>query len=183
MNSVKNVNVLNLDDFERIYMLYFNELYHFAYHYVMSDDAEDLVQEAFVKMYNDETLFNSAINIRAYLYKIVKNACIDYLKHRYIQSKHQDGLIESLINNFNCYNEEDEQEVSDKVAKCISSLPAKQQLIIKLRLEGKDYNEIASILEISTGTVNTHVNRAYKFIKNNYFFLYNVLIYTNFNNN
>lgn len=158
-------------EFEHLYMLYFNELYRFAYHYIMSDDAEDIVQEVFFKIYNNKSILSETSNPRAYLYKMVKNSSIDYLKHLNIQCVHQNGLMESLLNSID-YDEEFEQELHGKISNWLQSLPEKQRAIIKLRLEGKDYNEISKIMNISVGTVNTHVNRAYKFIKNNYLILY-----------
>lgn len=162
------------EQFEHIYMLHFNELYRFAYHYIMSDDAEDLVQEVFLKLYNGKFLPSETNNLRAYLYKMTKNSCIDYLKHIDVQNKHQDQLIDSILMNLN-YGEEDEPALINKVTDCLLSLPQKQKEIIKLRLDGKSYDEIAQLLNISVGTVNTHVNRAYKFIKNNYSFMLFIL--------
>lgn len=161
-------------EFEHLYMLYFNELYRFAYHYIMSDDAEDIVQEVFLKIYNNPSLLSETLNYRAYMYKMVKNSCIDYLKHIHVQNHHQDQIVDSLLNMMD-YDEESDVELNRKIANCLSSLPDKQRIIIELRLEGKDYNEISKILNISVGTVNTHVNRAYKFIKNNYYIIYLII--------
>lgn len=166
-----NIKRLDADEFEQVYMLYFNELYRFAYHYIMSDDAQDIVQETFVKIYNNQSLLLEASNIRAYLYRMVKNGCIDYLKHLNVQNKHQDGLVDMILFNISY----EDNDLSEKVKDCVSSLPDKQKLIISLRLEGKSYGEISQILNISEGTVNTHVHRAYKFIKNNYLVIYLVL--------
>lgn len=171
MNNIKR---LDADEFEQVYMLYFNELYRFAYHYIMSDDAQDIVQETFVKIYNNQSLLMEASNIRAYLYRMVKNDCIDYLRHINVQNKHQDVLMDMVLANMN-YEDRAENDVSEKIKDCLSSLPDKQKLIISLRLEGKSYGEISQILNISEGTVNTHVHRAYKFIKNNYLVIYLIL--------
>lgn len=162
------------NEFEHLYMLYFNELYRFAYHYILSDDAEDIVQEVFFKIYNNSSILSGILNRRAFMYKMVKNGCIDYLKHLDVQNQHQDQIVDSLLNSID-YDEESDNELNEKIANCLLSLPEKQRTIIELRLEGKDYNEISEILNISVGTVNTHVNRAYKFIKNNYFVIYLII--------
>lgn len=169
-----NPKQLNEEKFEQVYLLYFNELYRFAYHYIMSDDAQDIVQETFVKIFNNQSLLIEASNIRAYLYRMVKNSCVDYLKHINVQNKHQDGLVDMILDNMN-YEDSTEAEVSEKIKVCMSSLPEKQRMIISLRLEGKSYGEISKMLNISEGTVNTHIGRAYKFIKNNYVVIYLIL--------
>lgn len=169
-----NIKRLNPEKFEQVYMLYFNELYRFAYHYIMSEDAQDIVQEAFVKIFNDQSLLLEASNMRAYLYRMVKNSCTDYLKHINVQNKHQDGLVDMILADIN-YEGNSEADVSEKIKNFMMLLPEKQKMIISLRLEGKSYGEISKILNISEGTVNTHVNRAYKFIKNNYIVMYLIL--------
>lgn len=172
----KACNIISYEsDFESVYMTYYNELYRFAYHYIMSDDAADLVQEVFLQVYNDDSFLSAKFNARAYLYKMVKNSCIDYLKHLSVRTKHQSAIIDTFLNDLE-YDEEQEKDMNSKIESCLDSLPMMQREIIKLRLEGRNYNEIAQLLNISVGTINTHVSRAYSFIKNNFVEVYVSLI-------
>lgn len=176
MLSLKNNNDANragVEDFESIYLLYFNELYRFAFHYTMSEDAKDIVQEVFVKMYDGRDKIESNTNIRAYLYRLTKNRCIDYLKHLSVRNKHQDDIINYMLNDAD-YEEQNEMD-AQKREKSISSLPDMQRKIIKLRLEGKSYQEISELLTITPGSVNTHINRAYKKIKKDCYVLFTIL--------
>ena len=153
--------------FEEIYLKYYNMLYRFAYHYIMSDDAEDIVQDIFAKIYENMDDLPSNDKIKSYLYSATKNSCLNYLRKLKIIDNNKDKLIETIFHYSNEYLEDDEA-IDIEVQSCISKLPKQQRVILKLKIEGKSYKEISEILQISQGTVNTHINRAYKYIKENF---------------
>ena len=156
--------------FEEIYMKYYNGLYRFAYHYIMNDDAEDIVQDIFAKIYENMDKLPSQDKIKSYLYNATKNNCLNYLRRLKIIDRNEDKLIEAIF----YYSKEysyDAEIVDVEMQSCISKLPEKQKLILKLKIEGKSYKEISEILKITQGTVNTHINRAYKYIKDNFVFI------------
>ena len=157
--------------FEEIYMIYYNGLYRFAYHYIMNEDAEDIVQDIFTKVYENMDKLLDEDKIKSYLYSATKNSCLNYLRKLKIIDGNKDKLIETIFHYSNEYLD-DGEAVDLEMQSCISKLPEQQKIILKLKIEGRSYKEISEILNISQGTVNTHVNRAYKYIKDNFAFVF-----------
>lgn len=92
---------------------------------------------------------------------------MNFLRHKNIVDKHEERLVETIISwNTECADEHN--ELSNEIERCMSLLSAQQQQIIRMKSEGKSYREIAQQLNISEGTVNTHVARAYKVFRENF---------------
>jgi RNA polymerase sigma-70 factor (ECF subfamily) len=146
--------------FDRLYRLHFNSLYRFAYHYIMSPEAEDLVQEIFVKLYEKRASIPLDTSLPSYLYTATKNSCVNHLRHLGIHDKNKNKLVEALL--FSATRDhEEEEEIVARVNACISKLSTQQQLVLRLHANGMTYHQIAQKLNVTVGTVNTHVHRAY----------------------
>ena len=154
-------------EFGELYMTYFESLYRFAYHYVMCEEAKDIVQDVFIQFYENENKLPEDTNVLGYLLTATRNRCMNFLRHQDIVDKHEERLVETIISwNSECAEEHD--ELSKEIERCMSLLSTQQQQIIRLKSEGKAYREIAEKLNISEGTVNTHVARAYKIFRDNF---------------
>ncbi|MDR1273186.1 MAG: RNA polymerase sigma-70 factor [Odoribacteraceae bacterium] len=163
------INVVDLqgskrEAFDRLYRLYFNSLYRFAYHFIMSPEAEDLVQEVFIKLYEKRMSLPENVSLKSYLYAATKNACINYLRHLGIHDKNKSKLVEAILFSAG-HDYEEEEEVAGRVEACIAKLSTQQQLVLRLHAEGMSYQQIAEKLNVSVGTINTHVNRAYAYFR------------------
>lgn len=172
----------NPETFERIYKSYYNVLYRFAYHYIMSDDARDIVQEVFMEFYEQKRTLGSNHALIAYLFTLTRNRCLNFLKHQEVIDKHESGLIDA-ISSWNNSEVEEDIEIQQILNHCIELLSPQQQQILHLRIEGMSYAEIATVLDINTGTINTHIARAYKIIREKfpsnclfYVYLVNILL-------
>ncbi|MGL5682282.1 MAG: RNA polymerase sigma factor [Marinifilaceae bacterium] len=163
-------------NFDVIYHNYFNKLYQFAFHIILNDDAKDIVQDVFMTIYKQDIVFKTEYELQAYLYKTTKNKCINYLRHIQIVDKHQTGVIDAIMQ-WNDNNTEEDERLKKFYEYCMSQLSDQQRSIISLKAEGKSYQEIAEILNISIGTVNTHVSRAFKIFRKNFTYL---LLFPNF---
>ncbi len=153
--------------FEELYMAYFESLYRFAYHYVMCEEAKDIVQDVFIQFYENSRNLPEDINILGYLLTATRNRCMNFLRHKDIVDKHEERLVEAIISwNAECTDEY--SELSREIERCMSFLSVQQQQVIRLKSEGKSYKEIAEKLNISEGTVNTHIARAYKVFRENF---------------
>ncbi|MDR2131655.1 MAG: RNA polymerase sigma-70 factor [Odoribacteraceae bacterium] len=169
MITVAELQTGDNEAFDRIYMLYFNALYRFAYRLILSPDAEDLVQEVFVNLYEKRLTLPGDTPLKPYLYAATRNRCMNYLRHLDIRDKNKEKLVESIV--FSADHDTGE-EITERVNACISKLSAQQQLILRLHAEGMSYRQIAEKLNISTGTVNTHVSRAYLHFKKFFAFVF-----------
>lgn len=124
-------------------------------------EAEDIVQDAFIKLWNKNEVFSTLAAIKSYVYITVKNACLDKLRKNQVADKYQGhaekqlqlleaDFIEPLIT----------AETTKLIQQAIEGLPEQGKLIFKLSLSGKKNNEIAEELNISVNTVKTHKQRA-----------------------
>lgn len=171
---MEDIDILKLksgskEEFKKFYLLYFNRLYRFAYHYVMSEDAEDIVHDVFLKIYENVDKIPEDMSFNSYMFTSVKNSCLNYLRHKNVVDKNQDKLLEVMLYTGEELN--DDTDMVNRVRQCLMDLPDKQRIILEMKFRGYDYNFIAKTLNITIGTVNTHINRAYKFIRNKILFL------------
>lgn len=170
---MEDIDILKLksgskEEFKKFYLLYFNRLYRFAYHYVMSEDAEDIVHDVFLKIYENVDKIPEDMSFNSYMFTSVKNSCLNYLRHKNVVDKNQDKLLEVMLYTGEELN--DDTDMVNRVKQCLMDLPDKQRIILEMKFRGYDYNFIAKTLNITIGTVNTHINRAYKFIRNKILF-------------
>ena len=132
-----------------------------------NDEAQDAVQEVFLKLWNYRNKLDSIKNIEAFAMKITKNWCIDRLKSRkpvYIESYNRSFDFQKEENNPHDILESTDtmKELNDIMRK----LPEQQRMIIQLRdVEGYEFEEIADIMNINVNTVRVNLSRARNKIK------------------
>ena len=154
--------------FEVLYYRYFTILCMQVYGVVQCRyQAEEIVSDVFLKIWNNKKKIAINTNIVAYLSTSVRNQAIDYLrknkKHKKVDYPETFPRISQSI------NPEDEyifNEGAAQIEAIISALPPKGQYIFRLsRDKGMKYQEIADFLGISIKTVETHMRRALIFIR------------------
>ena len=122
------------------------------------DDAEDVLQESFVKAFQRIEQFKGEVTFGAWLKRIVVNGCIDFLK---MKKQRMVELDESYMH----VAEEDDWQVSitidlEEVKRAIEELPGKYRYVVQLYLvEGYDHGEISEILKISETASRTRLLR------------------------
>lgn len=163
-------------DFKEIYTLYFPKLVRFSTEYVSSrEEAENIVQDVFFILWQQKSTLGELRNINAYLFKLTKNKCIDFLRHKIrIGDKHSPiheieekelQLKECAIDQFDEYMLSDEA-IELLVDKAINSLPPKcRAIFVSSRLEGMKYQEIADQLNLSTNTISNQIAIAMRKLK------------------
>lgn len=126
--------------------------------------SEDIVQEAFLSLWNHREEMESMAHIKAFLYLASRNASLDYIKHLKIKENYQQNQIqENIISNFEYFIIA--EEVEQILLKTQESLPGKCKQIFILAMQGKDNETIAQELKISVNTVKTQKKLAYKKLK------------------
>jgi len=162
--------------FEKELLPHVGALQTFAYHLTYSqDDADDLVQETYMKAYRFLNKYEKGTNAKAWLFKILKNAYINEYRKKVRQPIKVD--FEDIIT----YHDSDEdrgsgysdlrQEIfenmmGDEVTTAINSLPLDFRTVILLcDIEGFTYEEIASIIDVPIGTVRSRLFRARNLLK------------------
>jgi RNA polymerase sigma-70 factor, ECF subfamily len=151
------------------------KLHVFAISYVRCDfTAEDLVQDTFIKLWESRQDIIKYSNIGSFIYTILRNKCLDYLKHKTIELKYsQQTSSEYLYLQANMYALEDESiniitdaQISKALSEAVKKLPHHSKVVfIMSRYNGLRNSEIAEELSISVKTVEYHMTRAISFLK------------------
>ncbi|GAA3555194.1 RNA polymerase sigma-70 factor [Snuella lapsa] len=154
--------------FKELFDLYYMPLSVYSLKYCGSFSlAEDIVQELFVKLWDDKTFMSFNNTIGPYLFKAVKNNTLQVLKkqskYRFeIIDQHLDILIEEEMPDMATVEKE-----KKKLYKEIEALPEKSKGVFKaIVLQNMKYKEAAQHLGISVNTVKTHYSRALKQLRN-----------------
>jgi RNA polymerase sigma factor (sigma-70 family) len=154
---------MNLEAFQNRVLPAKNKLYRFALRMLGNDDdAKDVVQEVFIRVWNGREQMDQIQNMEAWCMRITKNLSLDRL--RALQRKGTD----SLENSYNVQHSDKTPDVKTElgesmqhVSQLIAALPEKQRQVIHLRdVEGYTYNEICDILELDMNQVKVNLFRA-----------------------
>jgi len=162
-------------DFEREAIPHMNALYNFAYRMTGDkDDADDLVQETYLKAYRFFDKFEKGTNCKAWLFRIMKNSFInDYRKlikePNKVDYEDVQNFYETIKSDEVVYNHYQEDAFSnsldDEITKAISELPEDFRTVIILSdIEGFTYEERADFVDIPVGTVRSRLHRARKML-------------------
>lgn len=147
----------------RLYNQYSKAMYNLAYRILNNrEDAEDIVQEAFVECFRNLSSFRFESTFGAWLKKILVNKSINQIKKKKIDLTLSDNLP-------NIGYEEEDEVVYDtgKIFKGIEKLPDGYRIILTLYLlEGYDHSEISQILDISESTSKSQYSRAKEKLRN-----------------
>lgn len=137
-----------------------------------SEDAYDMSQEAFIKAYNSLSSFRGDSKFSVWLYRIVSNVCLDFLR-----SRNRKATVSLSVENDE--GEETELDIADEasspqalldrsltrdaVRRGLQALPPDHREILLLReIQGLSYDEIAETLDLEVGTVKSRIFRARK---------------------
>lgn len=146
--------------FRLLYETYHAPLFRFAESYVLSPDiAEDIVQEVFIKLWEDRKIKISK-SLKGYLFFMVKNASLNYLRTIQLEDKRKTNLMEGQILS-DVADLDLDDEVSRKIKSAIQELPPQCQKVYSLSIySGLKQSEIAEELGISVNTVKAQIHRA-----------------------
>lgn len=154
--------------FRTFFYRYNNRVYYFMLHILRQEkDAEEGVQDVFLKLWLAHTSLNNIENPGTYLFVMAKNRALDQLDKNTVQQK---GLHALLANSAGADNSTEEniafRESSELVSRAVQLLPDQQRIVYQLsKEEGLSREEIADRLQISPHTVKNHLAVAIKFIR------------------
>ena len=140
--------------------LYQKKVYLLAYSYFRnSEDAMDIVQETFLRLYQKVNMYKPDRNFQNWLLQIAKNLCIDYYRKHYVKnkdSKREKSLEELKTPVADADANQYSSDLRNIFSECLKGLTERQRMIFVMRhYNNLDYKEIAQILSISMGTVKS----------------------------
>ena len=160
----------NIDYFACIYERYEQKLIRYILRIssFSIEEAEDILQEAFIKAWRNLNEFNKDLKFSSWIYRIVRNTTITEWKKT--KSKGRDkkqDIEEELFRNIpsllNTEKEADQKFNNKNIGKILQLMPEKYREVLILKfLEEKNYQEISDILKKPNGTIATLINRAKK---------------------
>lgn len=133
------------------------------------EDAEDALQEVYMKLWNNKEIIKDLKSPEAYAMKVMKNFCLDKLKSR--KNKHMVEIKEYEIEkeNFTPFSMVSFDNLKDLMLKLFSTLPEQQRMIIHMRdIEHYSYDEIADVTGLKVNAIRVNLSRARKNVKGNY---------------
>ncbi len=167
-DSIRKVKVFDEAAFELLFRSQYEGLCFFATNYVKDlDMARELVQDAFVALWDKRFHIDMSLPVKTYLTTSIRNKCLNYLRDN---KKYNKEILE-----FEGLDTDSDQMASDKLMQdelesrinlAIEELPEKcREVFILNRYENLKYQEIADKLEISVKTVETHMSKALKHMR------------------
>ena len=139
--------------FRILYEKYAPALRYFAAKYVEEGEViDDIVQDVFVCLWEKRVDFKTEETIKAFLYKAVKNSCLNTIRHQGVKDRYAEVALH-------------EEELESLLLGVFNELPPACREVYRLSLEGKKHEEIAEILQITVNTVKKHKNNANHYMR------------------
>ena len=160
-------------DFEQFYITWYSRAKYFAREYVTSEsDAENIVQDVFLHLYERRDLMDAYTNLTAYLFTSIKNRCLDYLRKWVLEQETAQEMQDEFdmelrmkYDSLEIFNTQfsDETDIGELLNSAFQKLPERcRDIFIMNKLEGKKQKEIAEELNLSINTVESQMGIAYK---------------------
>ena len=163
-----------IEQLNRKHVQAFHELFDRFYRYLVlyamrlverQEIAEDVVQDLFVQVWERDTRSSSYYGFKNFLYNSVKNASLDYLKHKDVEGKYVSYVLRHEEPEEEPELEIMENEIYRRLYQVLDELPKRCKEVFKYYLEGKKNKEIAELLQISELTVKTQKRNAINYIR------------------
>jgi RNA polymerase sigma-70 factor (ECF subfamily) len=154
--------------FEMLFRTFYQPLCNYAYTFLQDrENAEEVVQSTFLLVWEKRDTLAIRSSVKPYLYAMVRNACLNVLKHEKIKQKYageevvlaersQDSVSHTIASN----------ELESRIKVAMDELPEQCRMVFKLsRFEELKYAEIAEQLNISVKTVENHMGKALRIMR------------------
>lgn len=154
--------------FQEIYNRYWRALYNASYQKLQSTQlAEEMVQETFLNLYIKRETVQVTDSLSPYLHSVLKNKVIDEIRKQISSKKYQETLsVQPPVTAITSHDLLEQKEVKEKIIEFSETLPEKCREVFLMKQQDLSNKMIAEILQVSEKTVEGHVSRARKLLKN-----------------
>lgn len=170
LNNVTYETRHQYDDqaFEQMFKSHFKALHAYANVILKDeDDAEEIVQNMFLKFWEKRDLLNVQSSLKAYLYKCVYHDSLNFLKHQHIKTKYQQFAVHTMNAEYPPASSKVEMtELENSLCLALNELPEQCRTIFQMsRFEELKYREIADRLGLSVKTIENQMGKALKILR------------------
>jgi len=154
--------------FEQVFKTHYKNLHSYAFTMLKDEDeAEEMVQQVFFKLWERSEHLSFSGPIAAYLYRAVHNESLNFIKHQKVKAGHQLHVAYSMKNKSEQASPKMiRKELENKFREALNELPEQCRTVFQLsRFEDMKYKEIADKLDISVKTVENHMGKALKLLR------------------
>lgn len=163
---IKSLAQGSINAYKQLFHAYYSPLCEYASMYLSDEDAEDLVQEFMISLWEQREVLIHINNLKPYLYTSVHNRCFSAIeKEVYRQRKHQ-RFYEEFKDRMETADFYSSNELMEKIQKAIQDLPTDYQTVFKSsRFSCKTNKDIARELGISVKTVEYRITQSLKILR------------------
>lgn len=153
--------------FEKIYLNYYKKTLYFITGLVKSeDDAKELTQEVFIKLWTNRETLDPERSVHSYMYTIARNAAFNFLKHKLVEINYMNEYAAQNIETETSDEILFAKEMALLIEMSVGKMPAQRRKIYQMsRNEGLNNEEIATRLQISKKTVENQLSLALRELK------------------
>ncbi len=164
---LKAIKKGDVKSFEFLFRFYYEPLVRYALQFTKFDgEAEEIVQELFLKLWRNKKQINIKGSIRAYLYRAVYYQCLQLIQKEKVKKKYQNEAQHFAAVPDNPEELMKYQELNHRFFLLMDQLPVRVSKIFKMsRFQGLKYKEIAQRLSISEKTVEANISKALEFFR------------------
>ena len=169
-NLLKQLRAGDKTAINELYGKYSKRLYRFAFGYLKSEeDTLDLIQEVFIRLWDARSSLKDSTNTEAFLFTIARNAVISTFRKKITEKEYLEHLkFTATKNSSDTEKQVDYALLSEQVKELVGRLPEQRRRVFQLsKEEGYSNKDIADKLKISIKTVEDHITKARKFLKEN----------------
>jgi len=170
-SEITLIEKLRNDDkyaFTVIFTKYYQDLVRFSFRFTKNSDAsEELVQELFVKLWEERKLLTFHTSLKSYLLKSAQNRSIDWLRHLNIKKKYASEILDNpILSENDIENYILHSELESNLFRALNKIPAPNAEVFRMsRNESLNYNEIAQKLDVSVRTVEVRMAKALSLLR------------------
>ncbi|MGL4852814.1 MAG: RNA polymerase sigma-70 factor [Phocaeicola sp.] len=176
--------------YRELFRKYYTQLLFYATRIVGEEEAEDVVQDVYMDVWRRRDAIQVGDQIKAFLYRAVYTHALNVLKHREVKSSYESLMLEIDKQRAAYYQPEkndvlkqiEDKELRKRIDAAINELPEKCRLVFQLSyLEEKKNKQIADEMQISLRTVEAHMYKALKHLRDRlgYLNIYMLLFFWN----
>jgi len=153
---------------EELFDYYYPRLFHFSKSFLkLEDGIDDILQEVFIKIWNNRTRIRSSETFNPFIFTIARNLLLNELRRSLGKQKEKDEIFKASVSEeYQSFEKIEYRELKEAIDQVVNSLPEKQRQVFLLsRYNGMSHKEIAGELDISVKTVEYHINQSIRTIK------------------